>query len=358
MIQIDFNVEELKSFIPLLKSKDGDSRLIHFNQVSADFYNIHHTDNIKYIIGKVGFKSSGATLKSFTFNLEDFQKVLGICTGELFSLVWKEDSFYCFLDDNLIFMGNYEVSEDTFLPPPTVWNSFQGVKKIKINQALFLTHLKHLRKATRKESLVYLSRTGLSIHENDLTIKRQYDIDSLGAMTACFHASEISLFKMFSEDETGNMLIKITPTTLLIGNSSMTRIMFIPNRQVNPAEDLTIGDVQSTYPVTTVESYNICRVIAGFSEDAGYVQLIGDKKNLRARLKNDKFKKDSILTLSDLGTGGDRIFFFTLLTHLVRVLGVFSDDELVSFEFSEMGLRVISKHGIALVLNRNRGIWV
>lgn len=357
MFNLEFSTQELNSFIPSLRSRTGDiSNLIHFSRVGEGVYNIYYTDNIKYVICKVGVKETGGLIPAFTLNLNDFQRLLSLETQPELTLVKKDDCFYCYLNESLIFMGDYEVEEQRFLPLPVVWKDLQGAKKCQIDRDMFLLSLNYVKKAS-KDSFIHMDTNTLSIREHDLNVSRELKINV--DQPSCFHSSEIPFFKMFQKVD--DLYTKVTESYLLFVNSDITRLLFVPNRRVDKAVDIQFEDSETqSYKVNERDVFNLIRTLSGFSEDAGFIQLIGEKSCLRARVKNVKFNRDSILTLSDEVTAytGQKIYFFTILEHFLRVLGAFADAETLDLDVYDDGIHIQSVLGSASILNRNRGVWI
>jgi hypothetical protein len=257
----------------------------------------------------------------------------------------------------LIFLGDYDIPKSRFFPLQDVWSSLQESEKIELDRESFLSGIRHLKKAS-DSSFIFMFRNLLAIQEHDIQVYRRMAVDS--GVSVCFHSDEVRILENFQTS--ADLYLKTTNQYLLFMDSELTRMIFVPNRKEPFISSSTpkLQDATHSYILDESEVLRLVRILSSFSEDSGSIQVVGDSKCLRARVKNDRFKRDSLLTLSNdvKSSGPERAYFFTLLSHMLRVLSAYADIPNVKFLMYSDRVMISSELGKAFVLNRNSGVWV
>jgi hypothetical protein len=358
MKQLMVNRDELVRVLKVLgkRVKSGSvSEYVAFHIAQPGILTLYHTDNVAYSIVRMDIDPETQFPNEMIFNLKELFQFCTIGLEDDITIVIKDGDPYFLLDSGIVFLSTYTIDLDQFQAPSNLKLDVRLHGSITINREDFLDHMVRLKAILKSsENILCGNADSVQVNYGDVRaiIRREF-------LPINLHAQDIDLLRL-SVDET----CRITSgnTHCCFQDETNSVYIFLPLRTAVHSEyNLTVEDIAS-YLYEPLRTFQILSHITSTANDSGMIQLTGTSSKVRCRLLNARFKKNSLIVITEDVQDSPEVSiqFFTTVENLLNGLNVFKPDEEAQLIFREDCIILRSQNDSieVILLNRNSGTWL
>lgn len=358
MAEIKINRETLTLILNTLKKRSKHGRVASYIALvihQPGILTLYHNDDLVFSIVRLRIDPETVFPKETIFTISELLQCVSIGLNDDITIVMKEGDSYFLLDTGVLFLSTYNMDLDMFVPPDAVKRDARISHKLMLDREDFLLKIDRLKNVLKvSDNILFGGLDSVWTYKSDLRV----DMD-MEFVPVNLHAQDLLMLKMFPSS---SFSISYGDTYACLQDENNSMYVFIPLRSAVYQKYNLDSEIISVYRYVSLRVHQVLLHGTSFVNDSGMVQLTGDSKQVRCRLLNSQFKKNSLLVLTEeVDHSAERVIqFFTEVDNLLSGLSVFKGDEesLLVFRKDCLIIRNQEDSIRVTILNRNLGTWL